>query len=58
MFFAVRSDDSFNFPLGWIKYIVIVIAIMYVAIIIIVHMVSIVIMYTVIPCYHYVDSHY
>ena len=25
MFFVVRSDDSFNFQLGWIKYIVIVI---------------------------------
>ena len=25
MFFIVRSNDSFNFPLGWIKYIVIVI---------------------------------
>ena len=25
MFFVVRSDDSFIFPLGWIKYIVIVI---------------------------------
>ena len=24
MFFVVRSNDSFNFPLGWIKYIVIV----------------------------------
>ena len=27
MFFAVRSNDSFNFPLGLIKYIVIVIVI-------------------------------
>ena len=26
MFFVVRSNDSFNFPLGLIKYIVIVIA--------------------------------
>ena len=25
MFFIVRSNDSFNFPLGWIKYIVIVV---------------------------------
>ena len=25
MFFVVRSNDSFNFPLGWIKYIVIVV---------------------------------
>ena len=24
MFFVVRSNDSFNFPLGWIKFIVIV----------------------------------
>ena len=24
MFFIVRSNDSFNVPLGWIKYIVIV----------------------------------
>ena len=24
MFFVVRSNDSFNFPLGWIKYIVVV----------------------------------
>ena len=23
MFFVIRSDDSFNFPLGWIKHIVI-----------------------------------
>ena len=27
MFFVVRSNDSFNFPLGWIKYIVIVVVI-------------------------------
>ena len=27
MFFAVRSNDSFNFPLGLIKYIVIVICV-------------------------------
>ena len=27
MFFVVRSNDSFNFPLGWIKYIVIVVTI-------------------------------
>ena len=25
MFFVVRSNDSFNYPLGWIKYVVIVI---------------------------------
>ena len=25
MFFVVWSNDSFNFPLGWIKYIVIVV---------------------------------
>ena len=25
MFFVVWSDDSFNFPLGWIKYIVVVV---------------------------------
>ena len=25
MFFVVQSNDSFNFPLGWIKYIVIVV---------------------------------
>ena len=25
MFFVVRSNDSFSFPLGWIKYIVIVV---------------------------------
>ena len=28
MFFVMRSDDSFNFPLGRIKYIVIVITIL------------------------------
>ena len=28
MFFVVRSNDSFNFPLGLIKYIVIVIRMM------------------------------
>ena len=27
MFFVVRSNDSFNFPLGLIKYIVVVIAV-------------------------------
>ena len=27
MFFAVRSNDSFNFPLGWIKYIVVVVVV-------------------------------
>ena len=27
MFFIVRLNDSFNFPLGWIKYIVIVVVI-------------------------------
>ena len=26
MFFVVRSNDSFSFPLGWIKYIVIITA--------------------------------
>ena len=31
MFFVVRPNDSFNFPLGWIKYIVIVVIVMFAA---------------------------
>ena len=34
MFFVVRSNDSFNFLLGWIKYIVIVVIVIVLLIII------------------------